>query len=145
MTAFVLDSSVALAWALPDEGDQAADALLDRLTQEDAIVPPIWPLEVGNVLLVAVRRQRVRSEDLDRIVSQLAMLPIQVDEDSTDRALAEVLALAAQHGLTTYDAAYLELAQRRQLPLATLDRRLREACASLKVAVLPESNSSNEP
>jgi predicted nucleic acid-binding protein len=113
-------------------------------------VPPIWPLEVGNVLLAAARRQRVRSEDLrsedlNRIISQLAMLPIQVDEDSTDRALGEVFTLAAQHGLTTYDAAYLELAQRRQLPLATLDRRLREACAALKIAVLPESNRSNEP
>ena len=76
-------------------------------------MPPIWPLEVGNVLLAAARRQRVRSEDLNRIISQLATLPIQVDEDSTDRALGEVFTLAAQHGLTTYDAAYLELAQRR--------------------------------
>ena len=133
---FVLDSSVALAWVLPDEGNACADELLERLISEGALVPPIWPLEIGNVLLVALRRGRIRQEEFEAMVERLARLPIEVDIEGTDHALAGVLLLAAQLGLTTYDAAYLDLAQRRNLPLATLDKRLRTACATAKVAVL---------
>jgi predicted nucleic acid-binding protein len=133
---FVLDSSVALAWVLPDEGIPYADELLERLIDEGAVVPPIWPLEIGNVLLVALRRGRIRQEEFETMVEQLARLPIEVDIEATDHALAGVLLLAAQLGLTTYDAAYLDLAQRRNLPLATLDKRLRAACATAKLEVL---------
>ena len=125
-----------LAWVLPDEGNVYADALLDRLIAEGAVVPPIWPLEVGNVLLVALRRGRIRREELEAMVEQLTHLPIEVDLEATDHALAGVLVLAAQHGLTTYDAAYLDLAQRRNLPLATLDDRLRGACTTAKLELL---------
>lgn len=134
--AFVLDCSVALAWVLPDEGSVYADALLDRLVAEGAVVPPVWPLEVGNVLLVALRRRRIRQTEFESTVERLRRLPIEVDIGTTDHALAGVLVLAAQHGLTTYDAAYLELAQRRRLPLATLDKPLRAACRAAKVEVL---------
>jgi predicted nucleic acid-binding protein len=134
--AFVLDCSVALAWVLPDEGSTYADALLDRLVAEGAVVPPIWPLEVGNVLLAALRQRRIRQTEFEPTVERLKRLPIEVDIGATDHALAGVLVLAAQHGLTTYDAAYLELAQRRRLPLATLDKRLRTACRAAKVEVL---------
>lgn len=134
--AFVLDCSVALAWVLPDEGGPYADALLDRLVAEGAVVPPIWPLEVGNVLLVALRRRRIRREEFEPMVEKLGHLPIEVDLGATDHALAGVLVLAAQHRLTTYDAAYLDLAQRRKLPLATLDKRLRAACRAANVEVL---------
>lgn len=133
---FVLDSSVALAWVFPDEGSPSADELLERLIAEGAVVPPIWPLEIGNVLLVALRRGRIRQEEFESIVERLARLPVEVDMNATDHALAGVLLLAAQLGLTTYDAAYLDLAQRRNLPLATLDKRLRTACATAKVQVL---------
>jgi predicted nucleic acid-binding protein len=133
---FVLDSSVALAWVLPDESNADADELLERLIVEGAVVPPIWPLEVGNVLLVALRRGRIRQEELEAMVERLALLPIDVDIEATDHALAGVVLLAAQLGLTTYDAAYLDLAQRRNLPLATLDKRLRAACASAQLEVL---------
>ena len=133
---FVLDASVALAWVLPGEGNPYADELLERLIVEGAVVPPIWPLEIGNVLLVALRRRRIQQEEFDAIVEQLARLPIEIDIEATDHALAGVLLLAAQLGLTTYDAAYLDLAQRRNLPLATLDKRLRTACATAKLEVL---------
>ena len=133
---FVLDSSVALAWVLPDEGNAYADALLERLIAEGAVVPPIWPLEIGNVLLVALRRGRIRQEEFEAMVERLRRLPIEVDIEATDHALAGVLVLAAQLGLTTYDAAYLDLAQRRTLPLATLDKRLRTACSTAKLEVL---------
>jgi predicted nucleic acid-binding protein len=134
--AFVLDCSVALAWVLPDEGSAYADGLLDRLVAEGAVVPPVWPLELGNVLLVALRRKRIRQTELEAIVERLARLPIEIDIGATDHALAAVLVLAGQHGLTTYDASYLDLAQRWKLPLATLDKQLRAACRSAKVEVL---------
>jgi len=134
--AFVLDCSVTLAWVLPDEGNAYADGLLDRLVAEGAVVPPVWPLEVGNVLLVALRRRRIRQNELEPIIERLERLPIEIDIGATDHALAAVLVLAGQHGLTTYDASYLDLAQRRKLPLATLDKKLRGACRAAKVDVL---------
>lgn len=134
--AFVLDSSVALAWLLPDEGDEAVAALADRLLQESVFVPTIWPLEVANALLMAQRRSRIKADDLARMIAALSALPIEIDQDTGANAFTGVLALARQFGLTTYDAAYLELAKRRTLPLATLDARLREACTVLKIGTL---------
>ncbi len=132
--AFVLDSSVALAWLLPDETNERTDALADRLEQESAHVPSIWPLEVGNALLTALRRRRINAGAFDRCISVLSALPIETDSTA---GLARVLAIARRFGLTSYDAAYLELAQRRSLPLATLDEKLGQACKALKLPVLP--------
>jgi predicted nucleic acid-binding protein len=132
--AFVLDSSVALAWLLPDEANERTDALADRLEQENAHVPSIWSLEVGNTLMTALRRKRISDGDFDRCISALSALPIEVDPTA---GLAGVLSIARRFGLTSYDAAYLELAQRRGFPLATLDEKLRQACKALKVPVLP--------
>ena len=132
--AFVLDSSVALAWLLPDEANEPTDALADRLEQENAHVPSIWSLEVGNALMTALRRKRISNGDFGRCISALSALPIEVDAAA---GLAGVLLIAQRFGLTSYDAAYLELAQRRGLPLATLDEKLRKACKALKVSVLP--------
>jgi len=132
--AFVLDSSVALAWLLQDEANERTDALADRLEQENAHVPSIWSLEVGNALMTALRRKRISNGDFGRCISALSALPIEVDAAA---GLAGVLLIAQRFGLTSYDAAYLELAQRRGLPLATLDEKLRKACKALKVSVLP--------
>jgi predicted nucleic acid-binding protein len=132
--AFVLDSSVALAWLLQDEAHEHTDALADRLEQENAHVPSIWPLEVGNALLSALRRKRISERDFDNCISALLALPIEVDATAE---VAGVLLIARRFGLTSYDAAYLELAQRRSLPLATLDEKLRQACKALKILVLP--------
>lgn len=135
--AFVLDSSVALAWVLPDESSPAADGLVERLLREEVVVPPLWPLEVGNVLITAMRRARLAAPDVERIAADLRALPVTTDPSCSREALARSLSLALRRGLTTYDAAYLELAQRRNIPLATLDARLREACVAEGVAVLP--------
>jgi predicted nucleic acid-binding protein len=135
--AFVLDSSVALAWLLPDEGNEATDALADRLEEEPAHVPAIWPLEVGNALLVALRRGRIKEPDVTRLVTTLSALPVEVEHGAEDAALSGVLDLARRLGLTAYDAAYVELAKRRGLPLATLDSKLRHAAAALQIAALP--------
>lgn len=135
---FVLDSSVALAWVLPDEADPALDHLCNRLTQDVAVVPPVWPLEIGNVLLVAVNRGRLMARDVSHLITELRTLPLEIDAVSTERAFEETLALARKYNLTTYDASYLELARRRDIPLATLDIKLRKACVAAKITVLPE-------
>lgn len=134
---FVLDSSVALAWLLPDENGQAVDALADRLEQDYAVVPGIWTLEVGNALLMAQRRGRLRDDEIDRLAAALEGLPIEVDSPSTAPGLVAIFGLAKKLALTTYDAAYVELAQRRSLPLATLDGRLRQACTAMHLLALP--------
>jgi predicted nucleic acid-binding protein len=134
---FVLDSSVALAWLLPDEGGDAVDALADRLEQDFALVPAIWSLEVGNALLIAQRRGRIKDEELDGLIAALTVLPIEIDPDASGPGLSAILHLARRLGLTSYDAAYVELAQRRALSLATLDGKLREACAAINVPVVP--------
>lgn len=134
---FVLDSSVALAWVLPDETNPTLDHLCDRLIDDVALVPPVWPLEIGNVLLVAVKRGSLTAKDVSQLVTELRALPLEIDATSTERALETILALAQKYDLTTYDASYLELAKRRDLPLATLDAKLRKACLSAKVTLLP--------
>ena len=134
---FALDSSVALAWVLPDETHPTLDQLCDRLIVDIALVPPVWPLEIGNALLIAVKRGRLTTKDVSHLISKLRALPLEIDAASTERALEETLALARKYDLTTYDASYLELAQRRHLPLATLDTKLRKACLSAKITLLP--------
>ena len=132
--AFVLDSSVALAWLLPNEAGEKTDALADRLEHESAHVPSIWPLEVSNALLTAWRRKRIKDGDFERCFSALSALPVETDSSAM---LEQVIDIARRFGLTSYDAAYLELAQRRNVPLATLDEQLRKACKALKLPVLP--------
>ena len=134
--AFVLDASVALAWVLPDEGSEPAASVLARLADENAIVPEVWPLEVANVLVVAHRRGRLSTPELQRAVADLLALPIEVDQETHGRALGAILQVAASRDLSAYDAAYLELAQRRGLPLATLDLGLRSACAAAGIGII---------
>jgi len=134
---FVLDRSVTLSWLLPDERDAATDALIGELERTSAVAPAIWPYEVANALLVAQRRARIDDDDLIRVRGALAALPIEVEAVAGNHVLSAVSDLGRRLGITSYDAAYVELAARRHLPLATLDARLRKACAALKVEVLP--------
>jgi len=120
----VIDASVALAWVFGDERHDAAWQVLERLREEPGWVPAHFHLEVGNGLLTALRRGCLTPEETRTAIVALGALPIEVDPETPGRALTDALALAAQYGLTTYDAAYLELAIRRGLPLATLDARL---------------------
>jgi predicted nucleic acid-binding protein len=135
--AFVLDCSVTLSWLLPDERGAATDALADELEQTTAVAPAIWPYEVANALLVAQRRARIGKDDLIRVRRALAALPIEVEAVTSDHVLSAVSDLGRRLEITSYDAAYVELAARRRLPLATLDERLRKACAALKIVALP--------
>ena len=136
MSAFVLDASVALAWCFADETTPATDAVLDRLTSEEAAAPVLWRLEVANALAMAERRGRLSAAGLTRSVALLQQLAVVIDDEASERAFRELLDLARSEQLTVYDAAYLELALRLGLPLATTDARLRGAATRLGVALL---------
>jgi len=137
MAIFVVDASVALAWCFEDEASSWTDGLLERLRQGDAIVVPAhWPTEISNGLLVASRRKRIKADQPALFWDELERLPIEVEVALSAGQAKIVLALSAKHGLTVYDAAYLELAYRRQLPLGTLDVDLRKAAQGEGVALL---------
>ena len=133
---FVLDASVAVAWCFDDESTPAAWALLDRIRAAAGHVPALWAQEVGNILLGAERRRRITQARAVEFVGILGELDIRVDADLPGRAFRDVLPLARERRLTTYDAAYLELAMRLGLPLATKDRDLARAARSLRVKTL---------
>ncbi len=136
MTAFVIDCSVAVTWCFEDEATATSDGLLDRLGDEGAAAPAIWPHELGNVLVMAERRGRLNAAKIAEFLALVQDLPVAIDEETPRRALNEVLALARAEGLTTYDAAYLELAMRLGVPLATKDRTLRQTAEKLDTPVL---------
>jgi predicted nucleic acid-binding protein len=137
MAAFVIDASATLPWCFADEATQSTNALLARLrTGEEAIVPAHWPLEVANALLIAVRRRRISAEDAHQFLDDLEVLPIRVDTAGRSSLRARVFPLAEQFKLTAYDAAYLELAVRETLPLATLDEDLRRAAHRAGVSLV---------
>jgi len=133
---FVIDASVTLAWCFADEANDAADAVLGRLDGEPAVAPAHWPLEVANALRSAERRGRLDAADLPRLRALLASLPVEIAPVELATAVFGVLETARSHDLTAYDAAYLDLAATRGLPLATADARLRAACARAGVEVL---------
>ena len=137
MTPFVLDCSIAAAWLFEDEAAPDTDALLRRLKRDGAFVPSLWRLELGNVLTQAERSKRTDATRIARWIERLEKLPIVIDPETGSRAFREILALARQERLTTYDAAYLELAMRKAIPLATLDRALARAARRRGVATLP--------
>ncbi|MGO9178401.1 MAG: type II toxin-antitoxin system VapC family toxin [Candidatus Limnocylindrales bacterium] len=126
---FVVDASVTLAWCFGDEASELADRVLDRLEHDEAVAPAIWPLEVANALRTAERRGRLDLADLARVRELLGALPVQVEAVPLEAALGEVTELARQLDLTAYDAAYLALAARRGLALATVDDRLTRTSA----------------
>jgi predicted nucleic acid-binding protein len=136
----VLDASLALSWYFEDERTPAADMLLDRVADQGATVPGLWRLEIANGLRTAIRRNRIDQGFRDRAIAQLARLPITVDPDTDRYAWTTTLQLADRFALTPYDAAYVELAQRLVLPLATLDDPLRTAATALGVALLGMSS-----
>ena len=132
----VLDSSATLAWIYPDELNRKSQSVLELVRMEGAWVPALWRLEVANVLEMGVRRRRHDARFRDETLADLALLPIAVDADTNQHAWQATVRLAERHRLTLYDAAYLELALRRRLPLATLDQELRTAAEAATVALL---------
>jgi len=134
---FVVDASVVGCWCFPDETNPVADLAFDQLSRRAAIVPALWWFEVRNLLLVNERRGRLDAPGTAEFLADLGRLPVHIDRDSDNGA---VLGLARAHGLTSYDAAYLELARRREAPLATLNQQLAHAARGAQVPLLGEGD-----
>jgi predicted nucleic acid-binding protein len=132
----VLDSSATLAWVYGDETTDAIRAVFDQVADTGAVVPSLWRLEVANSLTVAVRRGRIDADFRRAALADLALLDIITDQYTDANAWGESLTLASQFRLTLYDAAYLEVARRRTVPLATLDSDLRSAARAVGVRLL---------
>lgn len=135
---FVLDASIALSWGFSDEKTPFADRLLERLDTETALVPTIWPLEIGNILILSERRKRISYASMIQFLTLLGHLRIEVDNETSTRAFHEITSLAYSEKLTSYDAAYLELAMRRGIPLATKDSELSRVAKQLGISVICE-------
>ena len=132
----VLDASATLAWIYQDEITPVAQEILDRVEAHGAWVPSIWRLEVANGLNTGIRRGRIRPDYRDQALAALALHDIKADPETWQNAWGTVLRLADQFGLTPYDAAYVELAQRRSLPLAALDSEMRVAARALGLPLI---------
>jgi predicted nucleic acid-binding protein len=132
----VLDSSATLAWIYSDETTEPIRRLFDAVADDGALVPALWRLEVANSLTVAVRRGRIDADFRRAALIDLALLDITTDDQTGVQAWGETLNMADRFQLTVYDAAYLELASRRTLPLATLDAELRIAAKALGVRLV---------
>jgi len=131
--AFVVDASITLTWAFPDEGDVRADIALERFEREAGFVPALWWFEVRNALIAGERRKRIDADATTVFVRQLARLPIVIDREPDE---VTALALARKYKLSVYDAVYLELAGRLTAPLATCDDALTKAARAEHIALL---------
>ena len=134
----VLDSSAALAWVFSDEAAPEMDVVFDQVAERGAVVPSLWILEIANALTVAVRRERITRNERDDALADLVALDVSIDPETEQHAWKATLQLADRHGLSVYDASYLELAQRKRLPLVTLDHALVRAAEAASVDVLPK-------
>jgi predicted nucleic acid-binding protein len=132
----VIDSSITLAWYFDDEETEATRDLFDQVVEHGAVVPELWRYEVANALQMAVRRSRIDARYRDESLADLDALDIAVDPECDTYVWSATLRLAERHGLTIYDAAYLELAQRLRLTLATLDAALIRAGRAELVTVV---------
>ena len=136
---FVLDNSVVTGWFIGNQATPYSDAIAVRLQDDRAVVPVLWELEFSNVLRSACLRKAMTAQAAQAVITQIVSLPITVDRHAVPPS--EVLALALRFGLTSYDAAYLELALRLQLPIATLDAALQNAAMASGVGLVAESGA----
>jgi predicted nucleic acid-binding protein len=137
VTLCVLDASVALSFIFEDEASPYAEGIIEELKSRSAVVPLVWPLEVDNAILSAIRRRRIQEADAFRYLTVLDTLTLEIDLEVAREALGQrILGLGLTHGLSAYDASYLELAMRRGLPLATQDERLIRAAGAAGIDVL---------
>ena len=133
----VIDSSITLAWFFEDERTERADVVMRQVAKTGAVVPSLWRLEIANALQSALRRKRINAAFRDASIADLRSFPIAVDSETDRHAWGTSLTLGERCQLTLYDAAYLELAQRLRLPLASLDQDLRAASRAIGVTVRP--------
>lgn len=132
----VLDASLTVSWFFADERTPEGMAVLERVARNGAVVPSLWRLEVANAFQMAIRRRRMDKASRDANLLDLAAMSIVADLETGAKAWTSIVMLADAHGLTIYDAAYLELARRKSLPLATLDAALIAAAKAEQVALV---------
>jgi predicted nucleic acid-binding protein len=132
----VLDASLTLSWYFEDERTPAIDAVLEQVVASSAVVPSLWRMEVANGFQMAIRRKRIDKDFRDRAIRQLSLLSIVIDPESDTNVWTATLRLSDRFCLAVYDATYLELAQRRNLPLASIDAALSTAGERLGLAIL---------
>lgn len=136
MKEFVLDCSVTMAWCFEEEACTYAYGVLEQARRARVIVPSLWHLEVINVLVMAERKKRLDAMRSNQFMDMLGSLPIETDTATHTVAFSKIGALARAYGLTAYDACYLEICVRRNLPLATLDKDLKKSAQAARVEIL---------
>jgi predicted nucleic acid-binding protein len=130
-----VDASVALAWCFPDEASDYADSVLLAVENQTLIVPAIWAVEITNALLVGERRKRIRQPEVRRFIDLMNSLSVVEDGQPFADTVSNVLPLAREYDLSAYDAAYLDVAVRHEIPLATLDVALQKACTTAGINI----------
>jgi predicted nucleic acid-binding protein len=133
---FVVDNSVTLAWVIDDEINESSEKLFDLAQTNGVVVPLLWKIENANTLLICEKRARIKQSQLESAIARYALLNIEIDPHTLTHIWGKTLDLARQYNLTVYDATYLELALRRNLPLASDDKDLRKAAAAAGVQLL---------
>ena len=136
MNSLVLDSSVALSWCFEDEATPVTKDILKDVKNGEAVVPNLWTLEIANTLSLSVRKKRIDDAGVTRFLLLIENLPIVTDDETAAHALKDTLALSRHCELTAYDAAYIELAQRLDIPLASKDRQICAAAKKLKIKLI---------
>jgi predicted nucleic acid-binding protein len=131
----VIDASVALAWCFPDEASEYAESVLFAVENQTVIVPAIWAVEITNALLVGERRKRIRQPEIRRFVDLVKDLNVVEERQAFTDTVGKVLPLGREYDLSAYDAAYLDVAVRHEIPLATLDGPLQKACIAAGINV----------
>ena len=135
MKGIAVDASVALAWCFPDEASDYADSVLLAVENQTIVVPAIWAVEITNALLIGERRKRIRQPEVRRFVDLMNGLSVVEDGQPFSDTVSNVLPLAREYGLSAYDAAYLDVAVRHEIPLATLDVPLQKACTTAGINI----------
>lgn len=135
MKGIIIDASVALAWCFPDEASEYAESVLLAVENQAVIVPAIWAVEITNALVVGERRKRIRQPEMRRFVELINGLRVVEDRQPFSDTVSNVLPLAREYDLSAYDAAYLDVASRHEMPLATLDGPLQKACIEAGIDV----------
>lgn len=135
MNGIAIDASVTLAWCFPDEASNYADSVLLALENQTVIVPTIWAVEITNALLVGERRKRIRQPEIRRFVDLLKGLSVVEERQKFAETVSNVLPLAREYDLSAYDAAYLDVAIRHEIPLATLDAAMQKACTAAGIEI----------
>ncbi len=141
---FVADNNIIMSWCFDDRTTDYTDAILNSLQNASAFVPAIWPLEVGNVLVISERKKIISKTDTIRFLAEIENLPIKIEQETPERMLKDILSLAREYTLTTYDASYLDLAIRKNLPIATLDTGLLAAALRCEVSIYLRSKFPKE-